>query len=381
MLSPIFKAYYSLFTRPCEYIGKIVISKIPQSLVKRLLSKRFRLRSFALLTLILVANWVGVAFVNLTNESGRLKWATTMSNGAVLPAAIFVSYHIVMKGRLTWLVDGLFAMFTSNSSMLYHFCDATENSLGGFDFDDRLPYCKWKDCWGCEAGWYEDDPKVSNNGNGTCCYWRRNVDNYNLWQHLDFAGSYFLILVIGLSISKIEPIPLKIAVYLFMFRESYRAMDDDLRFANGEDKVLEMAYGVAGLLACRIIFNVTNIANKVGAKATCRTLVKCVPKRALLLALTCMAGGLYCKFFWEKEGDQADYSIPHSFWHVGVFGACLPISWVAIEFNLRCFAVWGDEVEEDGDNGERNGVEMIQADSRENRKLSTESSGSLSNVV
>ena len=94
-----------------------------------------------------------------------------------------------------------------------------------------------------------------------------------------------------------------------------------------------------------------------------------------------MAGGLYCKFFWEKEGDQADYSIPHSFWHVGVFGACLPISWVAIEFNLRCFAVWGDEVEEDEDNGERNGVEMIQADSRENRKLSTESSGSLSNVV
>ena len=118
----------------------------------------------------------------------------------------------------------------------------------------------------------------------------------------------------------------------------------------------------------------------------CRTLVKCVPKRALLLALTCMAGGLYCKFFWEKEGEgtpeytQADYSIPHSFWHVGVFGACLPISWVAIEFNLRCFAVWGEEVEDDGDNGER-GVELIQADSRENRKLSTESSGSLSNVV
>ena len=96
------------------------------------------------------------------------------------------------------------------------------------------------------------------------------ADNYNLWQHLDFAGSYFLILVIGLSISKIEPIPLKIAVYLFMFRECYRAMDEDLRFANGEDKVLEMAYGVAGLLACRVIFNVTNLANKVGAKATCR---------------------------------------------------------------------------------------------------------------
>ncbi|GMH48291.1 hypothetical protein TL16_g00259 [Triparma laevis f. inornata] len=384
MLSHIFKAYNTLLILPTNYVHSKLLPLIPQSL----LSLKTRKVAYALLTLTLLSNWIAVAFLNLSNNSDRLKWATTMSNGSVLPAALFISYQIVINGKLTWLVDGLFAIFTSNSSMIYHFCDATDPSLGGFDYDDRLAFCKWKDCWDCEEWWYEDDPSVSNDKEGTCCYWRRNVENYNFWQHMDFAGSYFLILVIGLSISKIEPIPLKVLIYLFMFRECYKAMDEEFRFANGEDKVLEMAYGVAGILACRLIFNVTNIYNKVGAKATCRTLIKCVPKRVLLMALTFMAGGLYCKFFWENEGQenpetytQADYSIPHTFWHVGVFGACLPISWFAIEFNRRCLAVWDEEAGAENQNSkqaEAQGVEMVQ-EGRQVRNLSTESSES--NIV
>lgn len=127
MLSHIFKAYNTLLILPTNYVHSKLLPLIPQSL----LSLKTRKVAYALLTLTLLSNWIAVAFLNLSNNSDRLKWATTMSNGSVLPAALFVSYQIVINGKLTWLVDGLFAIFTSNSSMIYHFCDATDPSLGG----------------------------------------------------------------------------------------------------------------------------------------------------------------------------------------------------------------------------------------------------------